>query len=170
MKTILLGLSFYLVATIAAAECDAAHIDDGVLCRGVTLTGTIVHIADGDTVVLLDEKRVKHRLRLAFIDAPESTQAYGDIATQQMSSMCFQKDAKAAVVDIDHYGREVALLSCAGVNANESMVRAGMAWVYTQYAPKLTRWRALEIDARRNGYGLWATPSPMAPWDYRHKK
>ena len=37
-----------------------------------TLTGTVVGVADGDTITVLDVNREQHKIRLAGIDAPET--------------------------------------------------------------------------------------------------
>ena len=42
-----------------------------------TVTGNIVRIIDGDTMVVLDSNKVQYKIRLMGIDAPEKKQAYG---------------------------------------------------------------------------------------------
>jgi len=44
----------------------------------VTLQGKVIGVSDGDTITVLDENRVAHKVRLAGIDAPEKAQAFGD--------------------------------------------------------------------------------------------
>ena len=41
-----------------------------------TLTGRVVRVTDGDTIVVLDASKVQHKIRLTGIDAPERHQAY----------------------------------------------------------------------------------------------
>lgn len=36
-----------------------------------TLVGKVVHVADGDTVTVLDVQRQQHRVRVSGIDAPD---------------------------------------------------------------------------------------------------
>lgn len=43
------------------------------------LTGRVVGVTDGDTITVLDEQRVQHKIRLAGIDAPEKSQAFGQL-------------------------------------------------------------------------------------------
>jgi hypothetical protein len=52
---------------------------------------------------------------------------------------------------------------------NEDLLRAGLAWHYTQYdrSEKLAK---LEQEARAAKRGLWADPNPMPPWEWRHGK
>lgn len=42
------------------------------------ISGRVVLVADGDTVTVLDANKVQHKVRLAGIDAPEKSQAYGE--------------------------------------------------------------------------------------------
>ncbi len=41
-----------------------------------SLTGKVVKVADGDTITVLDNTNIQHRIRLQGIDAPERGQAY----------------------------------------------------------------------------------------------
>jgi endonuclease YncB( thermonuclease family) len=78
---------------------------------------------------ILDASKVQHKIRLAAIDAPEKSQAFGNKSKQALSKLCFDKQAIIKVVDTDRYGRTVGEVICAGTNVNEAMVRSGMAWV-----------------------------------------
>ena len=40
-----------------------------------TLTGRVVRVTDGDTIVVLDSGNAPHKIRLTGIDAPERGQA-----------------------------------------------------------------------------------------------
>ena len=44
----------------------------------VTLQGKVIGVSDGDTITVLDASRVARKVRLAGIDAPEKSQAFGD--------------------------------------------------------------------------------------------
>jgi endonuclease YncB( thermonuclease family) len=70
---------------------------------------------------------------------------------------------------VDKYGRTVARVTCAGIDANSEQVRAGMAWAYRQYLTDESIAK-LEEQARRDKVGLWQDKNPTPPWDYRHKK
>ena len=47
------------------------------ICSAESLTGKVVRIVDGDTLVLLDSGNTQHRVRLAGIDTPERGQPFG---------------------------------------------------------------------------------------------
>lgn len=51
----------------------------------VTLQGKVIGVSDGDTITVLDENRVAHKVRLAGIDAPEKAQAFGDRSKKQIA-------------------------------------------------------------------------------------
>lgn len=131
-----------------------------------TLAHTVVGVADGDTLTMLDNGRPV-KIRLANIDAPEKAQAYGQRAKQSLSDLCYGKDASYQAVDVDRYGRTVALVTCEGVNVNREQVARGLAWVYVRYNkdPSLP---VLEGRARGARLGLWGDPEPTPPWMFRH--
>lgn len=167
VSALIVVLSFMPLAQAVTTTCAAPSIDSGARCLSPTLEGRVVGISDGDTLTVLDGAKKMHKIRLAYIDAPESAQAFGQAAKRQLSNICFDRQAKVVVVDTDRYQRAVGLVACDGVNANRSMVEAGLAWVYRRYAPVTTSWSAFEVDARRARRGLWSDASPIAPWDYR---
>ena len=160
-------VSSVLVGNTMAMACDGALIDSGARCLSPTLDGRVVGISDGDTLTIMDATKKTHKIRLAYIDAPESGQAFGQTAKRQLSTICFDRQARVVVVDTDRYQRSIGVVTCDGVNANRSMVEAGLAWVYRRYAPLTTSWAAFEEKARRERRGLWSVASPVAPWDYR---
>ena len=47
-------------------------------CRPRPLLGKVVHVADGDTITVLDNTHIQHKIRLTGIDAPEKRQAFGN--------------------------------------------------------------------------------------------
>lgn len=135
-----------------------------------TLTGQVITVADGDTLTILDASNTQIKIRLAAIDAPEKNQAFGNRAKQQLSDLCFGKNASLNVVSVDRYGRTVGDVDCAGINANEVMVQSGLAWVYRKYDKGHEHLYAIEEDAKNARRGLWADSNPIAPWDWRKAK
>ena len=72
-----------------------------------SISGKVVSISDGDTLTILDNSNTQTRVRLAAIDAPEKAQAFDQRGKQELSDICFGKQAMVEVVDIDGCGRSV---------------------------------------------------------------
>lgn len=128
----------------------------------------VIGISDGDTLTMLvDAKPLK--IRLANIDAPESSQPFGQRSKQHLAALCYGKDATYQAHDIDRYGRTVAIVVCDRVEANRAQVEQGLAWVFERYNrdPALPKMQAQARDARR---GLWADTAPIPPWEWRRSR
>lgn len=132
------------------------------------IAGLVIAIADGDTLTILDDQHAQVKIRLAEIDAPEKKQAFGARSRQSLAELCHEKRAEVRVVDIDRYARTVGRINCAGIDANAEQVRRGMAWVYPKYVKDKSLY-GLQEEARAAGRGLWASPKPIAPWEWRKK-
>ena len=52
---------------------------------------------------------------------------------------------------------------------NEELVREGLAWWYTEYAPGNVTLEKLEAQAREAKRNLWSHKKPVPPWVYRHR-
>ena len=133
----------------------------------------VVAITDGDTIKARCGEPGTYqevKVRLAEIDSPESRQPFGQRSKQHLSDLCFDKLATIQPQSTDRYGRTVARVTCAGVDANAEQVRAGMAWSYTQYA-RDPIFPQLEQQARTGRVGLWVDlgtgAEPVAPWEWR---
>ena len=134
--------------------------------------GTVVGVADGDTLTLLDSSKTQHRIRLDGIDAPERTQPYGQRARQSLSALAHGRAARADCPKIDRYGRAVCRVIVDGVDLGLEQIRRGYAWHYVKYAPEQRvsdrdRYERAETDARLAHAGLWSFSDPVPPWDYR---
>lgn len=62
-----------------------------VLSISQTLSGKVVAIKDGDTVVVLDSLNNQTTLRLAEVDCPEKNQPFGTKAKQFTSDQIYFK-------------------------------------------------------------------------------
>ena len=113
---------------------------------------------------------MQFKIRLAAIDAPEKAQAFGQRGKEQLSEICFGKQASVNVVDTDRYGRTVGEVVCDGTNANEAMIKSGLAWVYRKYAKGYGHLYAFEDEAKAAKLGLWADTNPVEPWEWRKAK
>ena len=131
-------------------------------------SGVVVGVLDGDTVdVLVAQKPV--RVRLAEIDAPEKSQAFGTRSRQTLAAIVFKQAVNVRTAGVDRYGRTIGTLLVDGHSVNRMMVAQGMAWVYPQYL-KDRSLVDVEAAARASKAGLWADPHAVAPWAWRAAK
>lgn len=144
-----------------------------------TLSGKIVHVADGDTVTLLTNDGQRRRLRLASIDAPELShgsqqpgQPYGAASGQNLASMVAGRQLMARCYERDQYGRDVCDLPASdGRTASWHQVADGYAWANTVGHGQYLRDHALpmlEAQAREAQRGLWHDARPVQPWKWRY--
>ena len=137
-----------------------------------TLTGRVVRVTDGDTIVVLDAGNAQHKIRLTGIDAPERGQAYGTKSKEHLSDSVAGKFVVVEYEKRDRYEQILGKVLLSGDDVNLEQVRAGLAWHYKKYQGEQTvadrvRYSDAEMDARRHERGLWGDPSPVPPWDYR---
>lgn len=163
------------VASVPSALALTLVLLAGTLAHSETLVGTVVGLADGDTVTVLDASKTQYRIRLAGIDAPEKRQDFGSRSRQSLSELVFQKPVRVEYTKIDRYGRVVGKVLVNGVDASLEQVKRGMAWHYKAYEREQspvdrTLYAQSETNARRMGRGLWQDPSPIPPWEYRKRR
>ena len=94
----------------------------------------VLSIGDGDTLTVSEGNR-KIKVRLACIDAPETSQSpYFKAARQALKSLLpVASDVTLRSKATDRYGRSVAEVILNGSNINQSLVKSGNAFVYWQY-------------------------------------
>lgn len=158
-RRILLALSLVIGSAIAVAA---------------ELHGRVVGVADGDTLTLLDENKVQHKIRLAGIDAPEKAQAFGQRSKESLSDLVAGKTVTVETNKQDRYGRSVGKVLVEGVDANLVQIELGMAWFYRQYLRELSeqdqvKYEEAESRAQSERRGLWRDADPIPPWDWRHR-
>jgi endonuclease YncB( thermonuclease family) len=135
----------------------------------------VVHVADGDTLTLLDSNRQQHRVRLAGIDAPEKGQAYGQVAREHLAGLAAGRRAMVEVSKLDRYGRLVGKILGDGNGICLGQIRAGLAWHYKRFEAEQSvedrgRYAQTEEAARLGGRGLWGDRDPRPPWEYRKRQ
>jgi endonuclease YncB( thermonuclease family) len=149
-----------IIGLLLLASTDAA--------MPVDLSGQ-ASIIDGDTLEVHST-----RIRLAGIDAPESTQlCRGDDSTQYRCGAKAANDLAAFIArrpvscipnSLDQYGRTVATCSVDGVDLGEWLVRNGLALDWPQYSKG--KYDEVQRDAEHSGRGIWEG-SYVEPWLYR---
>jgi micrococcal nuclease len=136
------------------------------------LSGRVVEVTDGDTVIVRLSDGALERVRYIGVDTPESDprrplECFGLAAKAANARMVAGRTVlvEAGAEPRDVYGRLLAYVSVSGrlgpVLVNEALVRRGFARTLTippndALAPRLSR---LEAAAGRRGRGLWSACS-----------
>ena len=134
----------------------------------------LVSVGDGDTVRVTSRQGENVTIRLACIDAPETSQgASGKWSTQTLKGLVQGKAISLKPQVKDRYGRTVAEIYVGNRNINLQMVQLGAAYVYRQYLKQCDRDAYLRAEdaATKKGLGVWGPYKPaQVPWEYRRSR
>lgn len=139
-----------------------------------TLLGEVVGITDGDTITVLDAERKTHKIRLAGIDAPESSQPFGQRSKQSLSDLAYRQRAQVEWDKTDRYGRIIGKVLVSGDDVCLEQIRRGLAWHYKKYEKEQAledrlAYGKAEEAARQGKVGLWAELGAIPPWEWRKR-
>jgi micrococcal nuclease len=132
---------------------------------------TVVSVGDGDTIRVMQQDRPM-TIRLACIDAPETSQAWGKAATKRLQQLLPPgKQVQVRQIERDRYGRTVAEVFVGNSSVNLQMVSEGVAVTYKKYlhncAATKDRYLQAEAIALQQHLGLWSQANPQMPWNFR---
>lgn len=131
--------------------------------NGSYINAKVSRVVDGDTIEAKFENE-KLKIRLFGIDAPESDQAYGKMATQFLKAIVLNKEVVLNVKDEDKYGRILAIVYLNDKDINQVMVKNGFAWAYDHYSDLYVN---EQNYAKENKKGLWVDENPIEPYKWR---
>ena len=131
-------------------------------------------VGDGDTITISNDAQ-KIRVRLACIDAPETSQFPYGIESRQALQKLLPIGTRVTVHTkaTDRYGRTVGEVLKGSTNINQKQVASGNAFVYWQYISGCDRntYYRLENDARLKRLGVWSvTEGIQRHWEYRRNR
>lgn len=152
--TSLLGVA----TTMSAAAAEIVH-------------GQVVSVDGGNFVRLIDADHRERRLRLAYIDAPELGQPFGNQAQAALSSMVLGREVTARLLGEGEDGVAQAEVSEPhGHVVNLELVNRGLAWhdyFDEQAKPERDQYQAALSAAQSARLGMWSLDQLEAPRDYR---
>ena len=137
--------------------------------------GRVVAVHDGDSLQVRDPHGRRHRIRLAFIDAPELQQAYGRASRNALRGRLLDQQVQVMVLEQDRYRRSVAQIHFQGEDMGLWQLQQGAAWHYRSLArsrqsrSEYAHYDAAEISARHFNRGLWQGADPTPPWRFRRQ-
>jgi len=126
------------------------------------LIGTCKGFEDGNTLTI-SAGGLDQSIKLFGVQAPEINQDYGLESKQQAEALALGKRVKA----IDKGQGAGVVIIQGGAVLNAEMVKAGSAWADPKAGDAALL--ALQAKARTAKAGLWATPNPMPPWDFKER-
>lgn len=163
MKKIIL-----LTALCSALTANAAH--NKIDIHTYNYNCQVIGVLDGDTIDCLTAEYNKKRIRLANIDAPEKSQAFGQKAKQRLANYVFGKTIIVSESKTDRYGRSIAEIfdtADQSYSINYKMVQDGLAWAYDRYVTDIAYIKAQQ-QAQSERKGLWIDNNPIKPEEFRH--
>jgi micrococcal nuclease len=168
--------SMRILTFTAAAAVLAANLFTGpaplAVADSVVTTATVLKVVDGDTVDIVDDVRVRLRIRLLGIDTPETKKPGYTVGCWGPQATQFAKDTllgqRVAFIGDptqdahDRYGRSLAYLDKGdGSDYSVEAARAGAAHSYVYHGHPAERADAIaaaEQEAKAAGRGLWGPP------------
>lgn len=126
---------------------------------------------DGDTVYCtVPGFNDPVRVRLAWVDAPELSQPWGQSAAELVRLLAGDERVTFWLVKRrGFYGRPlVAVILPDNQWLNHQLARYGLAWVACR--ANCPRARALADEAKAQGLGMWGDAAPQSPKAYRKTK
>ena len=138
-----------------------------ILLIGQNVLSNIVHVIDGDTIKIENEK-----IRFSGIDAPELNQycfkngkkiLCGVLAKKALLKKIGNKVPKCVIEGKDRYKRILAECFVNEKSLSKFLVRNGYAFAYRKYSKKFIQ---DEEFARKNKLGLWSMKFDY-PWKFR---
>lgn len=152
-----------------------------VYANGKTLTGKVMQVKDGDTVVISPEDGGQFFVcRLYGIDAPETAhlrfgkggQRFGEEASRELKRLILGQTVEVTTTGQKTYKREVCLIKKDGQDINLEMIKRGYAWAYRQHLkrPYTSEYIEAENEARSKRLGFWKDNNPSPPWEFRKQQ
>lgn len=136
------------------------------------LTGRVTGVSDGDTITIVTSSFREYKIRLNGIDAPESSQDFGQASKKNLSRLIFGREVRVAWRKQDRYDRILGRVFVGETDVNLEQIRSGHAWFYRAYENELpasdrASFDRAERESRNSARGLWQSAAPTPPWDYR---
>jgi micrococcal nuclease len=152
-----------LLLTLSAVNAGAA-----------TIFGRVIAINDGDVLTVFNLNRPV-RIKLLAVDAPESDQAFGEVAKKHLTELIYDKSVLVEYSGIAPDGSLVGRVTLNGADIGAQMIRDGAAWFDASGQDRLSVadrevYQQSEQAARSEKRGLWQAENPIAPWEFVRAK
>lgn len=124
--------------------------------EGTVVVGTV----DGDTLVLADNKT---RVRLRYVDAPESGRCGSREASELLNQLTNNKKVRLSQVIPDQYGRGMALVYVGNKLVNKVMVASGWVRYHSDETTERDEIKKVSEDAKTANLGVYGKCESKIP-------
>lgn len=134
-----------------------------------TVSGKVVFVVDGNTVLVVDDSKDSLLVILTGIDSPELGQEYGDDARRFLEKLVLKKEVVIELTGKDRKGNQLGIVLIKGkTDLRVELLKEGLAWTAEKNpTPELEQ---LRIEAEQKKIGLWKLGNPTPPWTYRRQQ
>jgi len=135
-----------------------------------TLFGRVIEVNDGDVITVFNLNRPV-RIKLIAVDAPEATQAFGDVAKNHLYELVYDKPVLVEYWGIASDSSLIGRVLLNSTDIGAQMIRDGAAWFDANGQDRLSAadqeiYRQSQQAARNERRGLWQATNPVAPWEF----
>lgn len=164
------GLRVYVFAA-----CMLLHLVPAASHQPAILNGTVVRVADGDTLFVDAGRGAWIEIRLYGVDCPEMAwedrwpaQPWSDAAKRFTESKALHKKVSVRLTGERTHGRDVGEAFVNGQSLSRELLRTGLAWWNKKFARHDRDLARLEAQAKAARRGIWSAPNAIPPWRHRY--
>jgi micrococcal nuclease len=164
------AIAFALLCASGTASVSALQKSHAPQQRaaGFVFRATVLSVVDGDTLHVRDGAGVPFDVRLDGIDCPEGGQPFGGVARRHIRAAVFDRAVEVRKIGMDSHRRLVARVLVDGRDLSVELLKAGLAWHYTDFSHDAAL-AAAEREARAAKRGLWSEANAVPPWVWRRQ-
>ena len=167
-----MGLSISILKRIVAVFVVFAAAVFAAPSQVFIIDGKVVSIDSGDSITVVNRRKIRHKVRLAGIAAPAPSQAFNKEATSYLSGMILGRTVKIVGRRFDDNGLLKGKVLLDGRDMNLEQVVAGFAWHHDEFPAEQSArdrqlYEAAELHARKLKFNLWSETNPTPPWLFR---
>lgn len=148
------GIRFVLIVIFTFAFALSARSQ-------INITGQVIEVTDGKTVVIETVARSKIIVKLQFIEIPDSAEPFAEIIREHLQKLVLGKNVKFETRRMSQFSMITGVLSIGAVDLSQQMLRDGAAWYALaekdeQNASERKIYLATEAAAKTEKRGVWS--------------
>lgn len=153
-----------LLSTSIAAALMVGNVHAEQTATG-DIRAAVTSVINGSSFVV-EPNGIPMQIDLESANAPEMEQPYGPEAKEHLSELILNKTVVIKQSRTLEYRHISAVVSTADIDINKKMIADGFAWADENfsYSSNLV---ATQNTAKKNKAGLWKSPNPKSPTEYR---